>query len=68
MIINRNEIDIDDVTDLRVVGGVIELPAAARIKGVEGQVWLRIHEIETAQNLIGRLTAAIVIAKAQKRG
>ena len=66
--ITRNEIDIDDVTDLRVVGGVIELPAAARIKDVAGEVWLLIHEIETAQNLIGRLTAAIVTAKAQKRG
>jgi hypothetical protein len=66
--ITRNEIDIDDITDLRVVGDVIELPAAARIKGVAGEVWLLIHEVETAQNLIGRLTAAVVTARAQRRG
>ena len=60
----RNEIDIVDVTDLKVVAGVIEIPVDAEIQGMQGTVWLR-FDIENAQNIVGRLTAGIVTAKAQ---
>jgi hypothetical protein len=63
---SRNEVDIVDVTDLKVVAGVIEIPVNAKIQGMEGEVWLR-FDIESAQNIIGRLTAGIVTAKAQIR-
>ena len=63
----RNEIEIDDVTDLRVVNGVIELPANARIKGLRSEVWLRIANLETAEHLVGRLTAGIAAVKLRTR-
>ena len=63
----RNEIELDDISDLQIVDGIIELPANARIKGVPRQVWLRIANLETAEHLVGRLTAGIASMKLQAR-
>jgi hypothetical protein len=54
-------IDVIQVNDWKMDGGLIAVPVDAQIAGSDGKVTLR-FDIEAAKNLIGRLQAGIVTA------
>jgi hypothetical protein len=59
-------IDILEVGDPKLEGGMIELPVDAKSEGHHGRMRLR-FSVEAAQNMSARLTALIPMAKAHRK-